>query len=72
MLSEKNVDPNRCDVWFYEAVSLSPSASACFLALSLRSAMLEFLLCAAAKAAKFNGYCGMENRPLPPFIAAAY
>lgn len=57
---------------FYEADSLSPNASACFLAFSRRSAMLEFLLCATAKAAKFNGYCGIENSPLPPFIAAAY
>lgn len=37
--------------------------------------MLEFLLWAAARAAKFNGYCGSENRPtLIPllFIVAAY
>lgn len=34
--------------------------------------MLEFLLCAAANAAKFNGgYCGIEKSP-PLFIAAAY
>lgn len=57
---------------FYEADSLSPKASACFFAFNRRSAMLEFLLWAAANAAKFNGYCGMENSPLPPFIAAAY
>lgn len=58
---------------FYEADdSLSPKASACFLAFKRRSAILEFLLCAAANAAKFNGYCGIENSPVPPFIAAAY
>lgn len=56
----------------YEALSLSPRASACFFALSRKSAMLEFLLWAAAKAAKFNGYCGIENSALFPFIAAAY
>lgn len=59
-------------IQFYDALSLSPKASACFFAFNRRSAMLEFLLCATANAAKFNGYCGIENRPLPPFIAAAY
>ena len=45
---------------------VSPSASACFLALSLRSAMLEFLECkrswwTAARAANPSGYCGWQN-----------
>lgn len=35
----------------------SPKASACFLAFSLKSAILEFL-CAAARAAKPSGYWG--------------
>ena len=59
----------------YDAFSFSPSASACFLAFNRRSAMLEFLLWAAANAANPKGYCGKENRPavtFPPFIAAAY
>jgi len=45
---------------------VSPSASACFLALSRRSAMLEFLECkrswwTAARAANPSGYCGWQN-----------
>lgn len=57
---------------FYEAFSFSPNASACFLALSRKSAILEFLLWAAAKAAKFSGYCDIENSAGLLFIAAAY
>lgn len=57
------------------AFSANPRASACFLAFSLKSAMLEFLLCAAANAARLSGYCGRENiaeDTLFPVIAAAY
>lgn len=60
---------------FYAAFSLMPNASACFLAFSRKSAMLEFLLWAAASAARLSGYCGMEKRPTPQLlfdIAAAY
>lgn len=56
----------------YGAASLRPSDSACFFAFSRRSAMLEFLLCAAASAARLSGYWGIENRVLEPLIAAAY
>lgn len=47
-----------CDVpQFYSCFSRgeSPNDSVCFLALSLRSAILEFL-CATARAANSNGY----------------
>lgn len=40
----------------YVAFSLIPSASACFFAFSRKSAMLEFLLWAAASAARLSGY----------------
>lgn len=52
-----------------------PNASACFRAFSRKSAILEFLLWAAASAAKLSGYCGMEKIPTPQLlldIAAAY
>lgn len=44
-----------------------PKASACFLALSLKSAMLEFLLWAAANAARLSGYWPIANRPFAEF-----
>ena len=53
---------------------VKPSASACFLAFNLKSAILEFL-CAAAMAANPIGYWGWHKMlvadPLPTEIAAA-